>query len=218
MRPDLDAIRARYLGEDTLAPPGAVLDVEVLLAYIDELERRTTYTVGETEWAQRSASLEHMLSEERENVDTLRARVAELEAEAATLRHRDALLKRAHDALTDAGSVQPLAFDGTIEHAIKDLARRATRAEQLFVDESDAHQETRKLLTDLYMKQLRADAAQMREYGISYDGVRKVLAEYDGGELSLGKVLELLRAAARELAKEEIAELKARITTLEAMR
>lgn len=39
MKPDLDAIRARYLGEDTLAPPGAVLDVEVLLAHIDELER-----------------------------------------------------------------------------------------------------------------------------------------------------------------------------------
>lgn len=59
-RPDLDAIRARYLGEDTLAPPGAVLDVETLLAYIDMLE--------------------HMLAEERENVDTLRARIAELEA------------------------------------------------------------------------------------------------------------------------------------------
>lgn len=58
-RPDLDAIRARYLGEDTLAPPGAVLDVETLLAYIDMLE--------------------HMLSEERENVDTLRARIADLE-------------------------------------------------------------------------------------------------------------------------------------------
>ena len=86
------------------------------------------------------------------------------------------------------------------------------------MDEHDAHQETRTLLTDLYMKQLRSDAAQMREYGISYRGLRSLFAEYDGGELSIGKVLELLRAAARELAKEEIAELKARITTLEAMR
>ena len=41
---------------------------------------RESYTIGETEWAQRIATLEHMLSEERENVDTLRARVAELEA------------------------------------------------------------------------------------------------------------------------------------------
>ena len=85
MKPDMDAIRARYLGEDTLAPPGAVLDVEALLAHIDDLERRVTYTVGETEWALRSASLEHMLFEERENVDTLRARVAELEARIVTL-------------------------------------------------------------------------------------------------------------------------------------
>ena len=167
-RPDLDAIRARYLGEDTLAPPGAVLDVETLLAHIDMLE--------------------HMLSEERENVDTLRARIAELEART------------------------------TYTVGETEWAHRIAVAEQRFVDEYDAHQETRALLTGLYMKQLRADAAQMREYGISYAGVRTLLAEYDGGELSIGKVLELLRAAARELAKEEIAELKARITTLEAMK
>jgi hypothetical protein len=97
-------------------------------------------------------------------------------------------------------------------------AHRIAVAEQRFVEEYDAHQETRTLLTDLYMKQLRADAAQMREYGISYRGLRSLLAEYDGGELSISRVLELLRAAARELAKEEIAELKARIVTLEAAR
>ena len=191
MKPDLDAIRARYLGEDTLAPPGAVLDVEALLAHIDELESRVTDTVGQTEWAQRSASLEHMLSEERENVDTLRARVAELEA-------------RANRATYTVGETE--------------WAMRIAVAEQRFVDESDAHQETRKLLTDLYMKQVRADAAQMREYGLSYRGLRSLFAEYDGGELSLGRVMELLRAAAREIAKEEVAELKARITTLEAMK
>ena len=119
-------------------------DIPALLAYIEELESRTTYTIGETEWA-----------------------------------HRIAV------------------------------------AEQRFADESDAHQETRTLLTDLYMKQLRADAAQMREYGISHRGLRSLFAEYDGGELSIGKVLELLRAAARELAKEEVAELKARIMKME---
>jgi BMFP domain-containing protein YqiC len=149
---------------------------------------RESYTIGETEWAQRIATLEHMLSEERENVDTLRARVAELEART------------------------------TYTVGETEWAMRVANAEQRFVDEYDAHQETRKLLTDLYMKQLRADAAQMREYGISYHGLRSLFAEYDGGELSIGKVLELLRAAARELAKEEIAELKARITTLEAMK
>jgi len=153
MRPDLDAIRARWrkrghsFADMDEFQRHARADVPALLAYIDELEGRTTYTVGETEWA-----------------------------------HRIAV------------------------------------AEQRFADEYDAHQETRTLLTDIYRKQLRADAAQMREYGISYHGLRSLFAEYDGGDISLGRVLELLRAAARELAKEEIAELKARITTLEAMK
>ena len=193
-RPDLDAIRAKWKQRNVVSGN----DVPTLLQHID--------------------TLEHMLGEERENVDTLRTRVAELEAEVAVLRPWSVMLKRAHGALTDAGCVVPLEFDQSIERAIKDLANRATRAEQLFVDEYDAHQETRNRLTDLYMKQLRSDAAQMREYGISYDGLRQLLAEYDGGDLSLGKVLDLFRAAARELAKEEVAELKARIATLEAMR
>jgi len=97
-------------------------------------------------------------------------------------------------------------------------AHRIAVAEQRFVDEYDAHQETRKLLTDLWRKQAASDAAQMREYGISYDGVRRLITDYLDDELSLGKVVELLRAAAREIAAEEVAELKARITTLEAAR
>ena len=112
------------------------------------------------------------------------------------------MLKRAHGALTDAGCVVPLEFDQSIEHAINDLARRATRAEQRLVDEYDAHQETRTLLTDLYMKQLRADAAQMREHGLSYEGVRKVLRDHDDGEISFGKLMDLIRAAARAMAED----------------
>lgn len=168
-RPDLDAIRARIGVAHREHPPCASEDVTTLLAYIDELERdllneratfescnrarmhceyecatlkaRTTYIVGETEWSHRIATLEHMLSEERENVDTLRARVAELEAEVAILRPWSVMLKRAHGALTDAGCVVPLEFDQSIEHAIKDLANRATRAEQLFVDQYDARRD-----------------------------------------------------------------------------
>ena len=142
-RPDLDAIRARcdaaqvIFARNSVAAPCVYDDIPALLAYVGELESRTSYTVGETEWA-----------------------------------HRIAV------------------------------------AEQRFVDEYDAHQETRTLLTDLYKKQLRADAAQMREYGISYHGLRSLFAEYDGGDISLGKVLELLRAAARELAKEQLDELR----------
>ena len=59
-------------------------------ARVTEPKPTTTYTIGETEWAHRIATLEHMLSEERENVDTLRDRLAEREAEGATRRPRDA--------------------------------------------------------------------------------------------------------------------------------
>lgn len=103
MKPDLDAIRARWVtclndGEDT----------PTLLAYIDELER-----------------------------------------EIAILRPWSVMLKRAHGALTDAGCVVPLEFDQSIEHAIKDLARRATRAEQLFVDEYDARRDVERQRDEL---------------------------------------------------------------------
>lgn len=118
-------------------------DIPALLAYIEELESRVTYTVGETEWTNRVAV-----------------------------------------------------------------------AEQRFADECDAHQETRTRLTDLYMKQLKADAAQMREYGISYDGVRTLIAECVDDEMNVGKVVELLRAAAREMAKGQLDELREECTHL----
>lgn len=182
-RPDLDAIRARASG--TAASPHRQgrrdvprnEDALTLLAYIDELEcdllneratfescnrarqhceyecatlkARTACIIGEDEWSHRIATLEHMLGEERENVDTLRARVAELEAEVAILRPWSVMLKRAHGALTDAGCVVPLEFDQSIEHAINDLARRATRAEQLFVDEYDARKAAEREISEL---------------------------------------------------------------------
>lgn len=205
----MDAIRARqesgietserlpylatvYGGADTAFIVHARTDIPALLAYIDELERRTAYTVGETEWAHRIATLEHMLAEERENVDTLRARVAELEAEVAILRPWSVMLKRAHGALTDAGCVVPLEFDQSIEHAINDLARRATRAEQLFVDEYDARKAAEREIAEL-----------------------KARLPVDGSNMpSIVDALEDDNAALRA----EIAELKARITTLEAMK
>lgn len=64
MKPDLDAIRARLWSAST-RPYTFAADVSALLRHID--------------------ALEHMLGEERENVDALRARVAELEAHIVTL-------------------------------------------------------------------------------------------------------------------------------------
>jgi hypothetical protein len=49
---------------------------------------------------------------------------------------------------------------------------------------------------------IRQEAEQMREYGLSYEGVRKVLHEYNDGELSFGKLMDLIRAAARAMAED----------------
>ena len=49
---------------------------------------------------------------------------------------------------------------------------------------------------------IRQEAEQMRAYGLSYEGVRKVLHEYNDGEISFGKLMDLLRAAARAMAED----------------
>jgi len=79
-RPDLDAIRARWVtclsdGEDTPA----------LLAYIDELERRTTYTIGEAEWTQRIAVAEQRFVDEYDARKAAEREIAELKARIAVL-------------------------------------------------------------------------------------------------------------------------------------
>lgn len=53
-----------------------------------------------------------------------------------------------------------------------------------------------------------ADVEQMREYGLSYEGVRKVLHEYNDGEMSFGKLMDLIRAAARAMAEDMAKEAK----------
>lgn len=49
---------------------------------------------------------------------------------------------------------------------------------------------------------VRQEAEQMREYGLSYEGVRKVLHEYNDGEISFGKLMDMIRAAARAMAED----------------
>ena len=49
---------------------------------------------------------------------------------------------------------------------------------------------------------IRQEAEQMRAYGLSYEGVRKVLREHDDGEISFGKLMDLIRAAARAMAED----------------
>jgi hypothetical protein len=50
---------------------------------------------------------------------------------------------------------------------------------------------------------IRQEAEQMREYGLSYEGVRQVLHEYNDGEISFGKLMDLIRAAARAMAEDK---------------
>lgn len=83
MRPDLDAIRKKWR-ERSIVDGN---DVPTLLAYIDELERRTAYTVGETEWAHRIAVAEQRFVDEYDarkaaerQVEELKARIVTLEA------------------------------------------------------------------------------------------------------------------------------------------
>lgn len=53
-----------------------------------------------------------------------------------------------------------------------------------------------------FSQMIRQEAEQMREYGLSYEGVRKVLHEYNDGEISFGKLMDLIRAAARAMAED----------------
>ena len=194
-------------------------DIPALLAYIDDLEHeRDGWRFNACDARDRIPMLEHMLAEEMQNVDTLRERVAELEGRGllppVNAEHEaivDGMLAEAHK----GAAKRPI---GTYSPGEIEWANRIAHAEARFVEEYDAHQETRRLLTDLFYKQLKADAEQMRAYGIGQVGVRKLLEQYRDEELSLGKVVDLLRAAAREMAKEQVDELKARIVTLEAMR
>lgn len=54
-----------------------------------------------------------------------------------------------------------------------------------------------------FSQMIRQEAEQMRAYGLSYEGVRKVLHEYNDGEISFGKLMDLIRAAARAMAEDD---------------
>lgn len=60
-------------------------DIPALLAYIDELERRTSYTIGETEWAHRIAVAEQRFVDEYDARKAAEREIAELKARIAVL-------------------------------------------------------------------------------------------------------------------------------------
>jgi hypothetical protein len=53
-------------------------DIPALLAHIEELERRTSYTVGETEWANRIANAERRYLDAEAECIALRRELAAL--------------------------------------------------------------------------------------------------------------------------------------------
>jgi hypothetical protein len=61
---------------------------------------------------------------------------------------------------------------------------------------------------ELRAEMIRQHAEQMRAYGISYEGVRQVLREYNDGDISFGKLMDLIRAAARAMAEDMAKEAK----------
>jgi hypothetical protein len=63
-------------------------DVPALLAYIEELERRVTYTVGETEWAHRIAVAEQRFVDEYDRRKAACRVIDELEEQALTYKER----------------------------------------------------------------------------------------------------------------------------------
>lgn len=56
------------------------------------------------------------------------------------------------------------------------------------------------------------DIAQMRAYGLSYEGVRALLGDFDDGDITFAKLMDLIRAAARAMAEDEARERRAKAT------
>ena len=161
-------------------------------------------------------------SDARDDVMTLIARVRELEAERDAFTRSHAILRAIHGALTDALPNTPIpaldSFD-VVEMVRNIVAER----DQALADYQDLgrvmHEECSRLEAECermktfaaqnFSAMIRQEAEQMRAYGLSYEGVRKVLREHDDGEISFGKLMDLIRAAARAMAEEECAALRA---------
>jgi hypothetical protein len=83
-------------------------------------------------------------------------------------------------------------------HARTDVPALVARVREL-----EAECERTRIFGSRKFAELRAaDVEQMRGYGLSYEGVRKVLREHDDGEISFGKLMDLIRAAARAMAED----------------
>jgi hypothetical protein len=111
-------------------------------------------------------------------------------------------LKGAHGALADAGDVEVPPLTQPIDETIRAIVRERDEM-RCRVRELETECERTRIFGSRKFAELRAaDVEQMRAYGLSYEGVRTVLREYDDGEISFGKLMDLIRAAARAMAED----------------
>jgi hypothetical protein len=176
---------------------------------LDEIEARASRR------SDSFADREEFCRHARTDVPALIARVRELEAERDGYARSHAILRAIHGALTDALPSTPIpaldSFD-VVEMVRNIVAER----DQALADYQDLgrvmHEECSRLESECermktfaaqsFSAMIRQEAEQMREYGLSYEGVRKVLHEYNDGEISFGKLMDLIRAAARAMAED----------------
>ena len=151
----------------------------------------------------------------RTDVPALIARVRELETERDGYARSHAILRAIHGALTDALPSTPIPALDSFD--VVELVRNiVAERDQALADYQDLgrvmHEECSRLESECermktfaaknFSAMIRQEAEQMREYGLSYEGVRKVLHEYNDGEISFGKLMDLIRAAARAMAED----------------
>jgi hypothetical protein len=95
-------------------------------------------------------------------------------------------------------------------HARTDVPALIARVREL-----EAECERTRIFGSRKFAELRAaDVEQMRGYGLSYEGVRALLWDFDDGGISFAKLMDLIRAAARAMAEEECTALRREIAAL----
>lgn len=95
-------------------------------------------------------------------------------------------------------------------HARTDVPALVARVREL-----EAECERTRIFGSRKFAELRAaDVEQMRGYGLSYEGVRALLWDFDDGGISFAKLMDLIRAAARAMAEEECTALRREIAAL----
>lgn len=151
----------------------------------------------------------------RTDVPALIARVRELETQRDGYARSHLILKAIHGALTDALPSTPIPALDSFD-VVEMVRNIVSERDQALADYQDLgrvmHEECARLEAECermktfaaksFSQMMCQEVEQMREYGLSYEGVRKILHEYNDGEISFGKLMDLIRAAARAMAED----------------